>query len=367
MISVFGTKTNEVELKYLKEVIDTSFLGLGKVVNEFENRFKERLNLPNFIMLDNCSNALYVACKVLDLPKGSEIIVPSFTWLSCAHSIIMAGHKPIFCDVELDSMNVSRETIEPLITKKTSAIMVVHYAGLSVDMDGIMDLGLPVIEDSAHSVDSKYNNTYSGGVGTIGVYSFDGAKNLAVGEGGGLTSTDEEIFEKVKNLRYCGIKQSGFDNAKDGSNRWWEYDIHDIHMKNVPSNVDAAVGLGQLDKLDLHQNKRKQIWEYYTDEFKNTELILPITSEHQHSYFTYCIRVKNRDNFARYLFDNDIYTTVRYHPLHMNKIYNSTDIKLSNTEQLNEESLCIPLHPNLKDSEVEYVVKKIKRWLNGKN
>ena len=85
------------------------------------------------------------------------------------------------------------------------------------------------------------------------------------------------------------------------------------------------------------------------------------------SYFTYCIRVKNRDNLARYLFDNDIYTTVRYHPLHMNKIYNSTDIKLFNTEQLNEESLCIPLHPNLKDSEVEYVVKKIKRWLNGKN
>jgi aminotransferase len=364
MISVFGTKTNEVELKYLKEVIDTSFLGLGKVVNEFENRFQERLNLPNFIMLDNCSNSLYVACKVLDLPKNSEIIVPSFTWLSCAHSIIMAGHKPIFCDVELDTMNVSRETIEPLITKKTGAIMIVHYAGLSVEMDGIMDLGLPVIEDSAHSVDSKYGDVYSGGVGTIGVYSFDGAKNLAVGEGGGLTSTDEEIFERVKNLRYCGITQSGFDSAKKGNSRWWEYDINDIHMKNVPSNVDAAVGLAQLDKLDYHQSIRKKIWDYYTDEFKNTKLTLPIISQHQHSYFTYCIRVNDRDNFAKYLFKNDIYSTVRYHPLHMNSIYNSMDISLPNTEQLNEDSLCIPLHPGLKDSEVEYVVEKVKGWLD---
>ena len=364
MISVFGTKTNDVELKYLKEVIDTSYLGMGKFVERFENRFRERLKLPNFIMLDNCSNSLYVACKVLDLPKNSEIIVPSFTWLACAHSIIMAGHKPIFCDVELDTMNVSRETIEPLITKKTGAIMIVHYAGLSVEMDGIMDLGFPIIEDSAHSVDSKYGDVYSGGVGTIGVYSFDGVKNLAIGEGGGLTTTNEEFFERVKNLRYCGIKQSGFDNAKSGKNRWWEYDMNEIHMKNVPSNVDAAIGLAQLDKLDYHQSIRKKIWEYYTEEFKNTKLILPITSENQHSYFSYCIRVDDRDNLARYLFNNDIYSSLRYHPLHMNSIYDSMDISLLNTEQLNEDALAIPLHPGLKDSEVEYVVEKIKGWLD---
>jgi aminotransferase len=365
MINVFGSKVGAEEIAQITESINNQWMGIGPKVNEFEEKFKNRLHLKNFALLDSGSNALYLACTVLDLPKGSEIIVPTFTWVSCAQAVLLAGHKPVLCDVDINTMNITAETIKPHLTKKTAAIMVVHYAGLPVDMDPILNLGIPIIEDAAHAVDSFHKGKACGSIGTVGIYSFDAVKNLAVGEGGGITSQYQEIFDHAKILRYCGIGKSGFEASKHGKKRWWEYNIISQFIKMNPSDISAGIGLAQLAKLDEMQNCRKKIWDIYQTEFKGYDWIKTPEEANpgdKHSYFTYAIRVPKRDDLAHFLFDNGIYSTLRYHPLHLNKLYEQLETKLPNAEQLNEDALSIPLHPNLKMSEVEYIVEKIKSF-----
>jgi dTDP-4-amino-4,6-dideoxygalactose transaminase len=367
MITVFGSKVGKEEIANVSAVLESQWMGFGKKVNEFEEGFSKRLGLENFAMVDSGSNALYMAVTLLNLPPKSEIIIPTFTWVSCAQAILLAGHTPVFCDVELDTLNVSRQTIEPCITKKTGAIMVVHFAGKPVDMDPIMELGFPIIEDAAHAVDSFYKGKPCGGIADVGIYSFDAVKNLTTGEGGGIATKNKEMIDRAKILRYCGIGKSGFEAAAStakGKDRWWEYNITEPFIKMLPTNIAAAIGLAQLDKIDGLQAWRKEIWEIYQKEFADISWISrPVDPEdyEQHSYFTYVIRVPQRDKLARYLFDADIYTTLRYHPLHLNPLYKSK-AKLPNSELLNDDSLSIPLHPNLTMEQVELIVATIKKF-----
>ena len=226
MISVFGSLVGDEEIEKVSNCMKSQWMGFGKQVQEFEKKYQTKYNLPNFAMLDSGSNALYMATKLLELPLGSEVILPSFTWVSCAQAVILAGCKPIFCDVDLKTMNVREKDIKSKITKKTSAIMVVHYAGLAVDMKPILDLGYPVIEDAAHAIDSTYDGQACGTIGDVGIFSFDAVKNLTVGEGGGITARESSKIERAKIMRYCGIGKSGFDTAIKNTNsksRWWEY------------------------------------------------------------------------------------------------------------------------------------------------
>ena len=167
MISVFGSDMGQKEIHNVIKCLESQWLSIGNNVKLFENNFKEKYNLNSFAMVDSGSNALFMAVTLLNLPKNSEIIVPSFTWLACAQAVLMAGHKPVFCDVDPITMNITREHIESKITKKTAAIMVVHYAGLPVEMTEIMELGLPIIEDAAHAVHSKYNGISCGNIADI--------------------------------------------------------------------------------------------------------------------------------------------------------------------------------------------------------
>lgn len=367
MISVFGSKVGNEELEEIKTSIQSQWMGIGPKTKKFEEEFALRLKLPFFSMLNSGSNSLYMAMKLLELPRNSEVIVPSFTWIACGHAVVLAGCKPVFCDVDIETHNITLETVSSCLTKRTKAIMVVHYAGKPVDMNGIMKLGLPVIEDAAHAVDSRIGDAYCGSIGDIGIYSFDAVKNLSIGEAGGITAKRKELIDKARFLRYCGIGKSGFE-ASVSKGKWWEYNVIDFFPKMIPDDIGASIGLVQLRKLDTHQAIRKRIWERYQKEFSMVSwLDLPKGPDkgEQHSYFTFCIRLKNekRDEFARYLYDNGIYTTLRFHPLHLNAIYKSK-AKLPNCEELNETALNIPLHPGLSDADVDYIIEKIKGF-NG--
>mgnify|MGYP006280533429 CR=1 FL=1 len=363
MISVFGSQVGSEEIEAVKAVMQMQWMGFGKKVDEFEATYSAKYNIPNFALVDSGSNALYMATHLLDLPKGSDIIVPSFTWVSCAQAVILAGHNPVFCDVDISSMNVTKETVSDALTNKTRAVMVVHYAGLPVEMDEIMSLGLPVIEDAAHAVASQYKGTACGNIGTVGIFSYDAVKNLTVGEGGGIASPQSELIARAKTLRYCGIGKSGFDSIQSNqSGRWWEYNISEPFIKMLPTNIAAAIGIEQLKKIDSLQERRKQIWNEYSEAFSSCDKItIPLEAPpySTHSYFTYCIRVANRDDLARYLLEQGIYTTLRYHPLHLNPIYGQTDRRLPNCETLNHDALSIPIHPRLTHEEVEKVISSI--------
>ncbi|MBM4103485.1 MAG: hypothetical protein FJ263_05450, partial [Planctomycetes bacterium] len=267
MISVFGTLVGKEELEEIKSSLGNHWMGLGPKVGLFEKLFSERQSLSGLVMVDSGTNALYLAIKLLNLPKQSEIILPALTWIGCAQAVALNDHIPVFCDVDLETQNVTAQTIKSQITSKTSAIMVVHYAGKPVKMQEIMDLGYPVIEDAAHAVDSKIGGQFCGSLGTIGVYSFDAVKNLATPEGGGITSKNPVFLDMAREMRYCGIAKSGFEARDTSKNRWWQYQVRDICPKLLPNDICASVGLAQLKKLDYLQRLRKQVWDYYQREF----------------------------------------------------------------------------------------------------
>ena len=347
MISVFGSLVGEKEIQNVTDCMKEQWMGFGKTVDEFEKKYEEKFNVPIALV---------------------EIILPSFTWVSCASSIILAGHTPVFCDVDIDTMNVRREDIKKKITKKTAAIMIVHYAGLPVDMDEILSLGYPVIEDAAHAVDSVYKNKPCGTIGDVGIFSYDAVKNFTVGEGGGITAKDPKKLSRAKILRYCGIGKSGFDSAissAGGKSRWWEYNIQEPFIKMLPTNLSAGIGLGQLESIDELQKTRKKIWEIYQNELKDIPEIITPQDCHEgdrHSYFTYCIRAQKRDELAHFLLENEVYTTLRYHPLHMNPIYKQTEVRLKNTETLNKDALSIPIHPRISEADQDIVINNIKSF-----
>lgn len=368
MISVFGSLVGDEEIASVVACMNSQWMGFGKIVDIFEKKYQEKYCLPTFAMVDSGSNALFMAVTLLDLPPGSEIILPSFTWVSCAQAIILAGHIPVFCDNDLYSMNVRAEDIQTRITDKTAAIMIVHYAGLAVDMDPILALGYPIIEDAAHALDSTYKGKPCGAIGDVGIFSYDAVKNLTVGEGGGITARLPARIERAKAMRYCGIGKSGFDSAistADGKSRWWEYTIQEPFIKMLPTNLAASIGLAQLDRIDTLQARRKEIWDTYQRELSSvTGLINPPEASvgDRHSFFTYCIRAPERDELAHYLLSQHIYTTLRYHPLHLNPLYGQMDVRLPNCEKLNLDALSIPIHPRMSDDDVEKVIAKIKEF-----
>lgn len=365
MINVFGSLVGKEELEEIRTSLEAQWMGIGPKTGAFEKLFAERLSLPNFLLLDSGSNALHLAVKLLDLPPGSEVIVPSFTWIACGHAVKLAGCEPVFCDVDYETQNITAAAVEKALTPRTKAIMVVHYGGLPVAVEELARFGLPVIEDAAHAVDSKRQGKSCGSLGEVGIYSFDAIKNLAMGEGGGLTARDPQRALRARQLRYCGIGKSGFE-ASANKARWWEYSVTDFFPKMLPSDIAASIGLAQLKKLDAMQKKRRAFWELYQKELASVPWLLrPIDAApgDQHSYFTYCIRVPGgkRDALAKHLYDRGIYTTLRYHPLHLNPIYGSS-AKLPNCERLNEEALSIPLHPGLSDQDAEKVLEAVKAF-----
>ena len=368
MISVFGSLVDEEEIANVAACMKSQWMGFGKQVDEFERKYQAKYGLPSFAMVDSGSNALFMAVSLLDLPPDSEVIVPSFTWVSCAQAVLIAGHKPVFCDVDLSTMNVRAEDIRARITNKTGAVMVVHYAGLAVEMESILDLGYPIIEDAAHAIDSTYNGQPCGTIGDVGIFSYDAVKNLTVGEGGGITARNPLLIERAKVMRYCGIGKSGFESAVSSSTqkaRWWEYNIQEPFIKMLPTNIAANIGLAQLERIDRLQERRKEIWDRYQNELAEVPGLIPppiANSGNRHSYFTYCIRVPRRDELAHFLLGEQIYTTLRYHPLHLNPLYGQMDVRLPNCEQLNEEALSIPIHPRMTEDEVDKVVRCIKEF-----
>lgn len=365
MINVFGSMLGPEELEEVRTSLEAQWIGIGPKTEAFERDFSEQMGLPNLVLLDSGSNSLYMAVKLLDLPPESEVIVPSFTWIACGHAPVLAGCKVVFCDVDYETQNVTAETVAKAITKNTKAVMVVHYAGLPVEMAGIQKLGFPVIEDAAHAVDSKHKGASCGGIGDLGIFSFDAVKNLAMGEGGGLTCRDASHYERARQLRYCGIGKSGFEAASNKA-RWWEYDISDFFPKMLPSDIAASVGLAQLRKLEQNQEIRARIWDVYQDEFASLSwLKRPVNASKgdRHSYFTYCVLVGRgrRDALAKYLYEEGIYTTLRYHPLHMNPIYESK-AKLPVCERLNDEALSLPIHPALTEADVQKIIRTVKKF-----
>jgi len=352
MIKLFDPSIGKEEEIAIKRVLTSKIwangAGVGKV-SEFENKFRKYTNSKNCIAVNSGTAALNLALSLYNI-KDKEVILPSMTFVATANAVIMNGGKPIFIDVCENTLNIDLEHLKSAITDKTKIILPVHFGGLSCEMDKIKSIAkknnLKIIEDAAHAAGSKYKNAKIGSHGNAVCFSFHPVKNLAMPTGG-LIAINEKNHKKIRGSllakRWCGITN------RNGVN----YDVKHIGNNYYMSEFSAAIGLVQLKKLDMLNNIHRRIAKRYSQEIKlNTKMQFNKNC----SYHLYWILVKNRDQFRKKMSECGIETGTHYKPIHTFSLYRSKT-KLKNTENIGKSIVSIPCHSNLKESDIDKIVR----------
>lgn len=361
-IQMFSNSLGEEEINALRTVFESKWLGAGKETAAFEKEFAEKVGAKYALTTNCCTAALFISIKTLDIGPGDEVIIPTVHFVGAANAIIAAGATPVFADVDPAYLNITAEEIDRLRTKNTRAVMLLHYGGHPCDFDAIKDAcsGLYIIEDSANALLSKYKGKNCGVLGDIGCFSFDPMKILVNGDGGMMTFDRESLYKKAKLLRYLGIvdQSSGLEAIKSGRSDWWEFDVGCASGRYVSNDIASAIGRVQLRKVDGFIARRKEIWDKYQKALAATEDVVrppePLV-ETTSSYYLYWIRTYKRLKIAKRLFDDGIYSTFRYFPLHLVKQYRSGE-RLPIAESTNKVALNLPLHQNLTDEDVDRII-----------
>jgi len=370
MISIFSNSLGQEELSAVEKVFDSKWIGASKVTLEFEKQFRQLLNSKYSLSYNCATAAIYDSMRLVGIQDGDEVLIPSINFIGCVNAIIDSGGIPIFCDVDKNTLNILPEEISRKRTNKTKAVLLLHYGGHPCDMDKLYDVsdGLAIIEDSANSVYSSYKGKYCGTLGDIGCFSFDAMKILVVGDGGMMTFQNDEYYDKALSYRYLGLTnkdKSGVDSMKEGKDIWWEITLAKTSGRYISNDIVSAIGLEQLKKLSGFIQRRKDIWNIYKSELSDVDWItLPPEplDDCTSSYYLFWLQMNDRNNFAKYMVKNEIYVTFRYYPLHLIKYYGSWHNQLPNTEWVNDRTINIPLHQNLTDGEVEYIIEMIKKY-----
>ncbi|OGD86522.1 hypothetical protein A2164_03380 [Candidatus Curtissbacteria bacterium RBG_13_35_7] len=313
--------------------------------------------------------ALELACSTL-LKRGDEVILPSFTFSSCANAIMLAGAKPIFCDIDINTYNIDPTEIEKKITNKTKAIMVVHYAGFACQMERIMDISkkfrLLVIEDAAHALGAKYQGRSLGTMGKAGCYSFHGTKNAASGEGGFFATNDVNLAKTAEIIREKGTNRSSFIRGERKKYSWVK-----VGRSLVLSDILAAIALEQIKKLEKITRLRKQNARYLLKKLEDisSKIILPKESEDSDSnWHIFAIRVPRllRDRVINGLRSYGIEASFHYLPLHTSAMGEKLGYKIGDlpvTEEVAATLIRLPIYPSLKKSEIDYMAAALEKSL----
>ena len=357
MIKLFEPDVGIEEIKSVENVLLSklwaSGTGTGKVL-EFENKFRKYINSKNCIAVNSGTAALNLALTMCDI-KNKEVILPSLTFVATANAVIMNGGKPVFVDVDPNTLNIDPEKIENHISKNTKAILPVHFGGLPCDLNKIHSLAkkynLKIIEDAAHAAGASYKNKKIGSHVNTVCFSFHPIKNLAMPTGG-LISINDKNHKKSRELllarRWCGITDR----------RGTKYDVKEIGNNYYMNEFSAAIGLTQLKKLDKLNSIRRKIAKRYYEEIK---LDTKMPYDKNCSYHLYWILVKNRNKFIKKLSKYKIETGTHYRPIHTFSFYKSK-IKLKITENVGKSIVTIPCHPNLKDMDIDKIIKLTNRF-----
>jgi len=340
--------------KAVLEVLDSGWYILHEKVREFERKFAEFCGVKNAVCVSSGTAAIFLSLLALDIKQGDEVIIPSFSFISTATSIIEVGAKPVFVDVEPKTYTVDPEEIREAVTKRTKAIMPVHLYGHPANMDEILEIAeendIYVIEDACQAHGAEYKGRRIGGIGHVACFSFYPSKNMTVcGDGGAVVTNDEEIADIVRKLRDHGRRDKYVFELKGYNLRFNE--------------IQAAIGIKQLEKLPGWNEARRNIARMYNQALEDL-VITPVEEPWaKHVYHLYVIRTEKRDELREYLSRQGVSTLVHY-PVPIHKQLAITNIfgaqpALKNTEKLAGEVLSIPMYPALTKYEVKYVSDKI--------
>jgi perosamine synthetase len=364
VIQLFKPAYGEEELEALRPIFQSGWIGLGPKTAEFEAKFAAFVGGQHCVGLNSGTAALDLAMQLLRINRGDEVIVPTITFVSTAHAAAYNLAQPVFADVCPASLCLDPADVAARITRRTRAIVVVHYGGRPAALDELRAVAgnIPIIEDAAHATGAYYQDRHVGTFGAIGCFSFHAVKNLAMGDGGALLLADDEMAARAKRLRWLGIDKNTWDRTELGESYWWEYYVDEIGLKCHMNDIQAALGLVQLGKLAAMNGKRRALVDAYYEQLREVaqiEMPLDDDATHRSSWHIFHIKCERRNQLSRYLLEQGITTGVHYKPIHLYSCYGNRP-SLPVAEAAFERILTLPLHPGLTLGDVDLVCDTIK-------
>ena len=376
---IFGSPA--IEKPEIDEVVDslkTGWLGTGPKVKHFEEAFKEYVDSRYAIALNSCTAALHLALLAIEIEPGDEVITSPMTFTASAAAIIHAGGKPVFVDVDLETMNIDPKQIEPLIKEKTRAVLPVHFAGRPCRMDNIMALSkkydLKIIEDAAHAIETVAQGKKVGTIGDCSCFSFYVTKNVVTGEGGMITTDNQRYAERIKIMALHGMTEDAWHRFSDEGFKHYEV-VYPGYKYNM-MDIQAAIGIHQLQRVDRNAVQRKVIWDRYNEAFRGLPVITPSEKvlpgdRHARHLYTLLLKIEelkiSRDQFMMALHSENIGTGIHYKALHLHpyysKKYGLTRGMFPNAEYISDRTVSLPLSAKLTDQDVDDVIKAVRRVL----
>ncbi|PID27450.1 MAG: dTDP-4-amino-4,6-dideoxygalactose transaminase [Candidatus Cloacimonadota bacterium] len=358
------------EAHYMYEAVykQSHIAGNGYFTKKCHSFFEERYSIKKVLLTTSCSDALEMAAILLDIKLGDEVIIPSYTFVSTANAFALRGAKIIFADSCDNNPNIDADKIESLITDKTKAIVPVHYAGVSCDMDKIMELAdkynLFVVEDAAQAIDSYYKGKPLGTIGHLGTLSFHETKNIISGEGGALFINDEKFIERAEVIWEKGTNRQKFFRGEVDKYGWV-----DIGSSFLPSDIIAAYLYAQLESMKNIQSKRIENWNRYYEGLSSLEIngktklgdIPDYATNNGHMFYLVCKNINERDSLLKFLKSNNILAVFHYQSLHSSEYFKSKHDgrALKNCDRYSNTLIRLPMYYELKQSEIEYISQKI--------
>lgn len=368
---VFGQPLiEEAEIEEVAKSLRSAWLGTGPKVAEFEKRVAEYKGVKHAVAVNSCTAGLHLACLAMGLQPGDEVIVPAMTFCATVNAIVHAGATPVLCDIDPSTFNIDIEDVKRKITPLTKAIVPVHFAGRACDMTSLNALasehGLKIIEDCAHAIETEYYGQKAGTIGDCGVLSFYSTKNVVTGEGGIVLTNDEAVAKRIKMLALHGMSQDAWKRFSDDGYK--HYEVVEIGFKYNMMDLQAAIGMHQITRVDDYWEKRRQVWDRYNAAFADLsiEIPAPLDDRSRHALHLYTILIHEeragltRDAFITELHKRNIGTGVHYraisdHPVYQERFgWQPEDFPVGTA--IGNSTVSLPLSAKLTTDDVDDVI-----------
>ena len=358
-IPIFNTYIHPSAFARVETVLNSSFLSEGKLVEEFESRLNEELDIINPVTVNSGTSALHLALVLAGIEPDDEIICPTQTFVATASVIVGEKAIPVFADIQYDTGNICPKSINKKISKKTKAIMVVHWGGYPCDLDEIHEIAkehnLVVIEDAAHALGATYQEKPIGAISEFTCFSFQAIKHLTTGDGGALCCLNKNISEQARAMRWFGIDRINSQLSILGER---QYDISRVGYKYHLNDYAAALGLSNLEGFKKRLEKRIRYAEMYTNALSQVTGIelFKKNPDRQSAYWLYGFHVEKREDFIRMMQDSGITASVIHQRIDRNTIFGGLNKDLINQAKFEKTQIHIPMHDGLTDEIVDYII-----------
>ncbi len=373
------------EIRAVKKVIESKWIGSGPVTEKFEKMFKKYKKSKIALSVNSCTAAMHLALLSLNIGRGDEVITTPMTFCSTINSILLVGAKPVLVDINLDTLNIDEKKIEKKITKKTKAIILVHFGGLPCNLKPILKIctknSIKIIEDCAHAIETKYYGKHVGNFGEAGCFSFYATKNLTTGEGGMLITKNQKIANRIKIMRLHGMTKDAWKrhlpDALNQKTKFQHYDVSELGLKYNMIDINSSIGIEQLKKIEKNWRIRKNLYAFYKKKLKNLPLLFQNERPYlvKHGYHLFVIIVdkdktnKKRDQLVKYLKKYKVAAGINYRCVTDMSYYRKNLKWTKKTSKIakyvGDNILSLPLDPKLTKKDINYISTIIKKFFEN--